>query len=92
MEVSALVGLAIACGTSLVAITVHATRTRNVADDTQGRVVQIEAWRNRLPRDLDIIYLRRNEADVQFRALTESLARIEARQTKIADRLLGPGA
>lgn len=96
---TAIVGMSITLGTAIVIVTVYAVTTRGKTSGNSRDIVRIDAvvhkHANRLaliPEKPDDIYARKETITPQLDAVRQSLERIEERQSKLVDRLMGPGA
>jgi hypothetical protein len=85
----ALTGLALTGGTGLVAVTVYAATTRDLAEQASHKARNVEQAHAGLVAHADQVYARKDAIEPQLRTINDSLKRIEHRQDDLFDKLSG---
>jgi hypothetical protein len=79
-------------GSGLVAVTAYAVKVHSVATSASHKARNVDQALT-LHRDYaEKVYVRKDAIAPELKSITQSLERIEERQTGLIDRLLGPGA
>lgn len=88
----AITEVGLACGTAIVGVTLYVSYASSTAKSAARRARNVETALNAHISNDDHVYARKDAIDPQFKAISDSLKRIEDRQTSLVDRLIGPGA
>lgn len=79
-------------GGAVVGIALHAGKSRDMAESALHKLRNVEQAHLGHVTHADTVYARKDALEPQFKAIAESLDRIEQRQNKLIDRFMGPSA
>lgn len=90
--VMGVIGAGLAVVSAIAGVSMYSGKTRNVANGAMHKARNVETALQAHRESTDRLYVRKDVLGPQLRALQETVDRMDARQEKFFDRMIGPGA